>query len=386
MRFDFATAGRILFGRGSVKEVAPAAKEMGSRALAVVGTATHLAARLLRMLEAGGLECVPFVVLSEPSVDLVRAGVALARREGCGLVISFGGGSAIDAGKAVAALLSNGGDPLDYLEVVGRGLPITKPSAPLIAVPTTAGTGAEVTRNAVLASTEHKVKASLRSAFMLPRLAVVDPELTLDLPRAITASTGLDALTQLIEPYVSIHANAMTDMFALDGMRRAARSLVRAFENVADLDARTDMAMASLLGGLCLANAGLGAVHGFAAPIGGLFDAPHGAVCAALLPLVMETNIGALRSRAPDGEALRRYQTVAAVLTGKPKAAAEDGARFATELCRRLNIPPLSAHGIRTEDVADLVDKASKASSMKGNPIVLSEEELSGILKWAIAG
>ena len=385
MRFDFATTGRILFGRGSVKEVAPAAKEMGSRALAVIGTATDLAASLLRMLEAGGMECVPFAVSGEPSVDLVRAGVEQARREGCGLVISFGGGSAIDAGKAVAALLGNGGDPLDYLEVVGRGLPINKPSAPFIAVPTTAGTGAEVTRNAVLASTGHKVKASLRSAFMLPRLAVVDPELTLDLPPAITASTGLDALTQVIEPYVSIRANAMTDMFALDGMRRATRSLVRAFENGGDLEARTDMAMASLLGGVCLANAGLGAVHGFAAPIGGSFDAPHGAVCAALLPLVMEANIGALRSRAPGGEALRRYQTVAAVLTGNPNAAAEDGARFATELCRRLSIPPLSAHGIRTEDVADLVDKASKASSMKGNPIVLSGEELAAILTRAVA-
>ena len=162
--------------------------------------------------------------------------------------------------------------------MIGKGQALASPSLPFIAVPTTAGTGAEVTRNAVLASPEHRVKASLRSPFMLARLAVVDPELTYDLPPAVTASTGLDALTQLIEPYVSSRANPMTDSLCVEGMRRAARSLPRVFADGRDAEARLDMSLASLFGGLALANAGLGAVHGFAAAIGGAFDAPHGAV------------------------------------------------------------------------------------------------------------
>jgi hypothetical protein len=215
------------------------------------------------------------------------------------MVIAIGGGSAIDTGKALAALLTNPGEPLDYLEVIGRGQPLQHPSAPLIAVPTTAGSGAEVTRNAVLASPEHRVKASLRSPFLLPRLALVDPELTLNLPRAITAATGLDALTQLIEPYVSSRANAMTDLYCVDGLRRAAAALPRVWEDGQDREARTAMSWASLLGGMALANAGLGAVHAFAAPMGGMWPAPHGAICAAVLPHAIEVNVEALRRRAP---------------------------------------------------------------------------------------
>ena len=208
------------------------------------------------------------------------------------------------------------GELLDYVEIIGRGQALTKPSAPFIAIPTTAGTGSEVTRNAVLASPEHRVKVSLRSPLMLARVALVDPELTYDLPPALTASTGLDALTQLIEPFVCLRANPMTDGLCVEGMRRAARSLRVAFTDGQNKSAREDMAVASLFGGLALANAGLGAVHGFAGPIGGMFPAPHGAVCAALLPHVMTANIRALRQRAPGSEALRRYDKVARLLTG----------------------------------------------------------------------
>ncbi|RPI12577.1 MAG: iron-containing alcohol dehydrogenase, partial [Acidobacteriales bacterium] len=287
MRFEFATATRIVFGPGTLREIAPAVREMGVRALPVTGSRPEIATGL-------GLDCVPYAVPGEPTVDLVRQGVQLAREERCDVVIGLGGGSAIDAAKAIAALVPNSGEPLDYLEVVGKGRALEKPSLPFIAVPTTAGTGSEVTRNAVLASPDHRVKASLRSPYMLARLAVVDPELTYDLPPAVTASTGLDALTQLIEPYVSSRANPMTDSLCVEGMRRAARSLPRAFADGRDGEARLDMSLASLFGGLALANAGLGAVHGFAAPIGGAFEAPHGAVCAALLPLVMDANIRAL--------------------------------------------------------------------------------------------
>jgi alcohol dehydrogenase class IV len=310
--------------------------------------------------------------------------VELARREHCDLVIAFGGGSAIDAGKAIAALLTNGGELSDYLEVIGNGQPLQDPSVPFIAVPTTAGTGSEVTRNAVLASAEHRVKVSLRSPLMLPRLAVVDPELTLDLPPALTASTGLDALTQLIEPYVSSRANPLTDGFCLEGLRRVSRSLRRAYHDGRDLVAREFMSLASLLGGLALANAGLGVVHGFAAPVGGMFDAPHGAVCAALLPYGMAINIRACRARAPEGEALHRYETVARLLTGKPDALAEEGVDWVRQLCQELQIPPLSSYGIQERDVATLVEKASKASSTKGNPITLTLDELREVLSRAL--
>ena len=235
---------------------------MGRKALVVTGALRERALRLLGALKAVGIACVPFAVPGEPTVDLVRDGSAMARAEGCDLVIAMGGGSSLDAGKALAALITNTRDPLDYLEVVGRGQPLEQTPAPMIAIPTTAGTGSEVTRNAVLASHEHRVKASLRSASMLPRLAVVDPELTWDLPPGITASTGLDALTQLIEPYVSTRANRMTDLYCAEGIRRAAAALPRAFDDGSDREARHDMAWASLLGGLSLANAGLGAVHG----------------------------------------------------------------------------------------------------------------------------
>lgn len=384
MRFEFATATRILFGAGTVREVAPAAEEMGKRALFVTGLPQEQSAPLIRQLEAVGVVCSIFAVAVEPTLDLIQQGLQLAREARCDLVIGFGGGSTIDAGKAIAALLTNSGELMDYLEVIGKGKPLSVPSAPCIAIPTTAGTGAEVTRNAVLASPEHRLKVSLRSPLMLARLAVVDPELTYELPPAITAATGLDALTQLIEPYVSIRANPMTDGFCVEGMRRVGRSLRRAYHQGRDRKAREDMSLASLLGGLALANAGLGVVHGFAAPIGGMFPAPHGAVCAALLPHGMEVNIRALRARVPESKSLRRYEEVARILTGYPTATAEDGVEWVRGICEELSIPPLSSYGISEPDMPVLVEKASKASSMKPNPIVLTPDELREVLTRAL--
>ena len=372
--FEFATAHRILFGEGTLSQVPSAAAGFGRRALVVTGGSPERAAGLIQSL---GKSVVVFPVCGEPTVDLIRS----APRDG-DFVIAIGGGSVLDAGKALAALLTNPGDPLDYLEVIGLGRPLAVPAAPCITIPTTAGTGSEVTRNAVLASPEHRVKASLRSPSMLPSLAVVDPELTYGLPRAITASTGLDALTQLIEPYVSLRANPMTDQFAVEGMRRAATALPRAWENGSDREARRDMAWASLLGGMALANAGLGAVHGFAAPIGGMFPAAHGAVCAALLPYAMEVNIRACGERAP--ERLQRFDEVARLLTGRAQAVAADAVGWIRDLCRRLEIPPLRAYGVTQGDVSTLVEKAAQASSMKGNPIVLREEELREIVSRAL--
>jgi alcohol dehydrogenase class IV len=384
MRFEFATATRILFGPGTAREVAPAAKEMGDRALVVTGRSPERSTSLVAELRAVGIDCRPYSVNGEPSIELVRCGVEAARADDCNLVISIGGGSAIDAGKAISALLANPGDIADYLEVIGQGKKLGSPSVPCIAVPTTSGTGAEVTRNAVLASPEHRVKISLRSPWIMPRLAVVDPELTLNLPAPVTARTGLDALTQLVEPYVSVRANPMTDVFCVAGIERVARSLRRAFHDSRDAEARTDMSLASLLSGLALANAGLGVVHGFASPVGGMFPAPHGAVCAALLPHGMATNIRALRARAPESEPLRRYQVIARLLTGNRDATAEDAIEWARQICEELGIPPLSSYGIRKDDIPLLVEKASRASSMKGNPFLLTLGELEEVLVRAL--
>ncbi|HTQ51268.1 MAG TPA: iron-containing alcohol dehydrogenase [Candidatus Acidoferrales bacterium] len=384
MNFEFATARRILFGAGSVNNLGPNIRNFGRRALVVTGNTPQRANRLVASLAASDIVSTIYPVAGEPGISTIENGVVVAKREQSEFVIAFGGGSVIDAGKAIAAMLTNEGEVLDYLEIIGRGQVLKKWPAPFVAIPTTAGTGAEVTRNAVLASPEHKVKVSLRSPLMLPRLAVVDPELTQDLPPALTATTGLDALTQLIEPYVCLRANPMTDGFCLEGIRRAARSLSNAVFNGQSPAAREDMALASLFGGLALANAGLGAVHGFAAAIGGSFPAPHGAVCAALLPHVMAANITALRTREPRSYALGRYYRIAALLTGNPHATADAGVEWVRQLVADLPIPKLGAYGIREEHVADLVAKAASASSMKANPILLTPEELSQTLRRAL--
>jgi alcohol dehydrogenase class IV len=378
--FEFATATRIAFGAGRAAEAPEAVRALGGhKVLLVTGRDPARAAPLREGLARLGLPAVPFPVDGEPTVELARAGTALAQTAGCDAVVALGGGSALDAGKAIAALAANGGDPLDYLEVIGRGKALTRPSLPLVALPTTAGTGSEVTRNAVLGSREAKVKASLRSPLMLPRLAIVDPELLIGAPPAVLSSSGLDALSQLIEPFLSARANPLTDAFAREGIRRSARSLKKAVREGAGAEEREDLALASLMGGLCLANAGLGAVHGFAAPVGGMFEAPHGAVCAALLPAVLEINLRALRARATVNPILARYQELASLLTGRPDAESDDAIAWVRELGDLLEVPGLRRYGLTESGVPALVEKAKAASSMKANPLPLTDEELTEI-------
>jgi len=384
MRFEFATANRIIFGPGTLKEVGPLAEAMGKRALVVTGRTAARAKPLLDVLDACGVEAVTFTVPGEPSTDTVREGMERAREMGCTFVIGMGGGSVVDAAKAVAALLTNGGVPLDYVEVIGRGQKITRPAAPYIAIPTTAGTGAEVTKNAVLLSPEHHVKVSLRSPLLLPQVALVDPELTLSMPPEITTSTGLDALTQVVEPYVSHFANPLTDALCREGIMRAAQALRQAYAHGDDAEAREDMALVSLFGGLALANARLGAVHGFAGVLGGMFDAPHGAICGRLLPFVMNANVRALRAREPENPALERYLDIAVLLAGEWDADARDGAVWVQTLCEDLRVPGLSAYGVAESDFPLILEKASRSSSMRGNPIQLTEVELREILARAL--
>jgi alcohol dehydrogenase class IV len=384
MYFEFATATRIVFGPGRIHEAMTAAAALGNRALIVSSESLEGLDSLIQDLRTRGLECTQFFTLGEPTIPRVLDGLQIAKNAGCEIVIGYGGGSALDGAKAISALMTNPGDPLDYLEVVGSGKPLARPSAPCICIPTTAGTGSEVTRNAVLASPEHRVKVSLRSPRMFPVLAVIDPDVTRSLPAAITASTGMDALTQLIEPFVSKGANPFTDSLCREGIRRVALWLRRACYEGSKTDARENMALASLFGGLALANAGLGAVHGFAAPMGGMFPVPHGVACARLLPFVIEANLRALNARSKGSLALSRYDEIACLLTGRSSARAQEGADWIHAICTELGIPALSGYGMCEKDLPEIAARAQKASSMKGNPIQLTAEELTDILKQAL--
>ncbi len=380
MRFEFATDSRIVFGPGSLAQAGAIARAWGRRAFVVTGRDPGRARHLATLLGEAGVAAEVFPVAGEPTVGAVASALAAAREGRAELVIGFGGGGAIDAAKAVAGLLANPGDPLDYLEVVGRGAPLANPALPWMAVPTTAGTGAEVTKNAVLGVPERGVKVSLRSPQLLARVALVDPELTIGLPPGPTAASGMDALAQLIEAYVCCRSNPMTDALCAEGLPRFARAFPAVWRDPGDIGARTDVALASLLSGLALANAGLGAVHGFAAPLGGLFSAPHGEVCAALLGPVMAANLSALGEGGDPGGALGRYAELARWLTGRADAQASDGVAWVRGWVETLGIRRLSAHGLTRERIGEVVARAKAASSMKANPVVLSDGALSAIL------
>ena len=384
MNFEFATATRIIFGSNTFTQAGSLTAEMGSCVLAVTGTPSERSNRLIQLLAESGVESHQFIVKGEPTVDVIDNGTDIVRTRGCDVVVALGGGSVVDVGKAIAVMANNPGELYDYVEVVGKGMKLTRPSLPFIAIPTTAGTGSEVTRNAVISSPVHGVKVSLRSAYMLPRIALVDPDLTISLPPQVTASTGMDALAQLIEPFTSKSPNPMVDPFSLEGIGKISGSLLRVYRDGSDRDSRANMMLASLFSGISLANAPLGAVHGFAAPIGGMFSAPHGAVCARLLPIVMEANIKALESGRGDQSRLYRYNAVAERLTHKRNAKAMSGVEWVYGIQEVLNISPLGEYGLTDQHIPLLVDKASRASSMKGNPVQLTVEEMTSILLQAI--
>lgn len=374
--FDWSCPARMVFGPGRVRELGAMVAPWGQRCLLFTGTDPSRAeAARSSLCEANlSVELVP--VAGEPTFDGVRAALGRAFAQGTELVVAVGGGSVIDAAKAVAMLLANGGDPMDYAEVIGRGMPITQPSIPWAAVPTTAGAGAEATRNAVLVDPASASKVSLRNPLMVAPLVVIDPVLAVSLPPAVTAATALDALSQLIEPYVSVRANPMTDALARAGIPLIVRSLARACEQPDDLAARGDLALAAWWSGLALANAGLGAVHGFAAAIGGRIAAPHGLVCARFLAPVGAANIAALRRDGdPDGK-LARYRDLAALLCGNPAAGEDEGVRWIEEFVRTLPLPALPELG----HPEAIVEAALRSSSMKGNPVALGRDQLLDIL------
>jgi len=389
-KFELFGVGRILFGRGEFRRSGELTAAIGRRAL-VLFNGSGQVEQLVEMLRIVGVSTIVRRQRGEPVVADVDGATDEARRAACDVVVGLGGGSAIDAAKAIAGLLGNGGSAVDYMEVVGKGQKITRPAIPWIAIPTTAGTGAEATRNAVIGLPEKQFKASIRSELLLARIALVDPELGVGVPPDVTARSGMDALCQLIESYTSTGASAVTDGLALQGIALASRSLQTVYAKGNNLNAREDMALAALLSGMTLTSAGLGAVHGFAAPIGANFPAPHGAVCAALLPHVIRANVRTLREGALDGgtRALSRYATVGRLLVADPDLpdteAADDCVAFTEDLRRELHIPLLQEFGMKTSDVPRIVSLAKKASSMRFNPVVLSDETLAAVLTAGIS-
>ena len=383
MNFNFSTAQQIVFGSGKLHDLPTYLPASKSRCALVTGTNAERIKPVFELLKNAGANPAAFSISGEPTTDRINMLAQQARNLGCDYVVAFGGGSILDAGKAIAALLTNDGDLFDYIEVVGKGQPLPHPSAPWIAIPTTAGTGSEVTQNAVLKVPEQKVKVSLRHPSMLPTVALVDPELTLTLPPELTASTGMDALTHLLEAFVSKRATPLTDALCRDGLKKISSALKRAYLHGDDLKAREEMALASLYGGLALANAGLGVVHGFAAAMGGEFKIAHGWICAILLPAAYEINIQSLQKNHPESPALKKYQEAAALLTGRPDATPEDGLDWIDTLAVTLCIPSLEDFSITPDHFPNLIKKAQQSNSMKGNPVQLSSSELHEILNIA---
>jgi len=383
INFEFATSSQVIFGNNTINRVPDLIRLKGNNILLVTGKDTSRSEKLSEKIRIGDGKVVRFIVDHEPTTNLIDEGVNLARVEGCNVVVGFGGGSAIDAAKAISAMVLNKGSLLDYLEVIGQGKSLSEMPLTCIAIPTTAGTGAEVTKNSVIKSIDHNVKVSLRSNKMYPDFAVVDPTLTLTMPPELTARTGIDALTHLLETYVSNQSNPFIDLLSRNGLVRISSSLVKAYKNGNDLEARENMSLASLFGGMALANVKLGAVHGLAGPMGGMCNAPHGEICASLLPAVMEINIRALKSQNKLSR-LKKFDSLAQIFSGNKEATAEDGIMVIKEIVHELNIPRLGSFGLTPDDFPTLVSKAKNSSSMKGNPVVLQDSDLSEILEKSI--
>lgn len=382
--FEFATASRVVFGPGTSDQLPQIVGQLGLRVLLVTGKNSDRASSVVRYLQESGQQIARFQVPREPTVQDIERGLVVAREHRSETVVALGGGSVLDAGKAIAAAFHCSSPLAEYLEVIGANKALECAGLPCIAVPTTFGTGAEVTRNSVLDVPTHGVKVSLRSPYLLPRVAVVDPLLSLSVPRDVTAATGFDALTQNLEPYVSNRANPITDALAEASLARARTALSGACHEPLDIAARTDMALVSLYGGMCLANARLGAVHGFAGPLGGMLHAPHGAICAALLGPVTRVNVSELRRQAKSARVLARYATAACLLTGNPTAGVDDLADWIDRLARELGIRGLGSWGLTRTSFEEAAARALKASSMQGNPVQLDRTALLTILEQAL--
>ena len=382
MFFSLSLPTKIHFGRGVVRNIGSIASGLGQNTLVILGNDPFRINELLSCLDQHNIRHTLFSQKGEPTIEDVERGRELAGDLGVDFVIAVGGGSVMDAGKAIAALAVNPGAAMTYLEVIGEGRPLPCPPLPLVVLPTTAGTGAEVTFNSVLASPEHGVKVSLRSPFMAPDVAIVDPELTLTMSPSVTAASGMDALTQLIEAFISNAASPLTDILCREGIKRVGRSLKMAHDRGEDVTAREDMSLAALFSGIALANAGLGVVHAIAGPMGGMIPAPHGIICAHLLGPCMALNLAESRScDTPASLVDTKLGEVAGLLTGNAASKAGDAMEWIHEMTACLALPPLSHYGLTKDHCKRLSTQALKSSSMKGNPFLLTEEKLLALLR-----
>ena len=388
--FDIARLPRIVFGGGRITELPEHIATHGRRALFVLGRHsfrnTPTWVKLQQDLRSTGIDWQETTVAGEPSPELVDAEVMAHKDDAIDVVVGLGGGSVLDAAKVIAGLLRPGNLVMDHLEGVGRGVPYGGPAVPLIAVPTTAGTGSEATKNAVLSRRgENGFKKSFRDDQLVARVALVDPELLLSCPPELIAANGMDAFTQLLESYVSTRANPMTDALALSGIEAFRDGFWAVWEQQSDAaESGARLAYASMISGITLAQTGLGSVHGMASPLGAFFPAPHGVVCGTLVAEATETNIRALREREPDNVALQKYADVGRLLSPEPLPDAEAALADLVERLRqwteRLQLPKLSRYGMRPKDL-DRVAANSGGSSMKTNPLVLTADELKAVLQ-----
>lgn len=387
--FVIGALPRVIFGRGSIRDLPTLVREFGTCALLVTGARSFVDGPywpvLTAQLRAAGIAIHRATVSGEPSPSAVDAAVTNFREAAIDVVVGIGGGSVLDAAKAIAGLLPHGNSVMDHLEGVGAQRPYAGPATPFIAVPTTAGTGSEATKNAVLSMPGRDgFKKSFRHDALVARYALVDPDLLSTCPPALIAANGMDALTQLIESYVSSRANAVSDALAVSGIVAAREGLLPWFELTRDADAaRERMAYAALISGITLAQVGLGSVHGLASPLGAFFPIPHGVVCGTLVATATAENIRALNARAPTHPALDKYAHVAELLTGKRFASRDLAWRglvaILEEWTQCMQLPRLGAFGVGADDVAQVVAGA-RGSSMKTNPIVLTDTEIARIV------
>ena len=377
--FQFLTAADIRFGRGQAQSAITDLADLGGALLLVHGANHERADWLHDALTKRERLVTRFAVPFEPDIDLIEKGIAMARAAQVEAVIAIGGGAAIDAGKALAALIPAHRALLDHLEVVGQGLPLDADPLPFAALPTTAGTGAEVTKNAVLSVPDASRKVSLRDSRMLPNIAIIDPSLTDNLPPAVTLASGLDAITQVIEPYLSSKVNWMTDALCRSAIPNGLEALVALMKGKNE-EARDRLAWTSLAGGLALANAGLGAVHGLAGVLGGATGAAHGTLCGALLPHVLAANHDKARHMEDNTDLFARFEQVQGWIAGALDCAPEQAYQKLRDWSQDNGLPSLCELGMKQDQVVEIARASLASSSMRGNPVALTRVDLETIL------
>ncbi len=377
--FQFMTATRIIFGEGALQSSLSIINQFGYSVLLVTGRDTQRAIPILNYLKAQGMRYQHVAITGEPNITMVEETAILGRKFKPDMVIAIGGGSVLDMGKALAAIIPNHGDVYDYVEVVGRNVPLKAKPLHFIAIPTTASTGSEVTRNAVLKSGQDKVKVSLRSPDMLADVAIVDPTLTYDTDPYTSGRGAMDAFTHLMEAYVCGEPNPLTDMVCEEGLRRLSCSVIAGCKHN-DHKARSDLSFVALLGGMAITNAKLGAAHGLAAALGGKLDAPHSVITARLAPHVMQENIDAAK-KAGRTDVINRYRKLAQLVTGRTNANEHDGVLWVKMVLDKLELPSLGQFGVCQTSFEQVASDALKSVAIKGNPLPLNHERLTYILK-----